>query len=96
VLRRATLDDVAALATILREVMRGAMPPLPELHTPDEDRWFLREIVLPNEEVWVTEVDGKPVGFVALGRRHGTDFLQHCATGMRAGSTSVATSASSS
>jgi ribosomal protein S18 acetylase RimI-like enzyme len=77
VLRRATLDDADALADILRSAMRGAMPTLPELHTPEEDRRFLREIVLPNEEVWVAERDGRVVGFTALGSREGADFLQH-------------------
>ncbi len=57
--------------------MRGAMPSLPELHTPDDDHRFLSEEVLPNEEVWVAEVDDAPVGFVALGSRDGVDFLQH-------------------
>jgi ribosomal protein S18 acetylase RimI-like enzyme len=57
--------------------MREAMPWLPELHTPEQDRWFISEIVLPNEEVWVTEVDESPVGFVALGSRDGVPFLNH-------------------
>jgi len=57
--------------------MRGAMPLLPDLHTPEDDRRFLREVVLPNEEVWVAEVDGRPIGFAALGLREGEDFLQH-------------------
>jgi ribosomal protein S18 acetylase RimI-like enzyme len=77
VLRRATLDDADGLAEILRASMRGAMPWLPELHTPEEDRRFLGEIVLPNEEVWVAERNGEVVGFSALGARDGDDHLQH-------------------
>jgi ribosomal protein S18 acetylase RimI-like enzyme len=57
--------------------MRGAMPWLPDLHTPADDRWFLREIVLPNEEVWIAEIDRQPAGFVALGSREGVAYLQH-------------------
>ncbi len=76
-LRRARPEDGDELAAILRSAMRGAMPSLPELHTPDEDRRFLRDTVLPNEEVWVVEVDGRPVGFAALGSRDGEDYLQH-------------------
>jgi ribosomal protein S18 acetylase RimI-like enzyme len=76
-LRRARPEDAAALSVILRTAMRGAMPSLPELHTPDDDHRFLSDVVLPNEEVWVAEIDGTPVGFVALGSRSGLDFLQH-------------------
>ncbi|MGI8886847.1 MAG: GNAT family N-acetyltransferase [Gaiellaceae bacterium] len=76
-LRRARPEDADELAVILRTAMRGAMPSLPELHTPDEDRRFLRDAVLPNEEVWVVEVDGRPVGFAALGSRDGEEYLQH-------------------
>jgi GNAT superfamily N-acetyltransferase len=57
--------------------MQGAMPSLAELHTPDDDHRFLSEVILPNEEVWVAEIDGAPVGFAALGSRSGLDFLQH-------------------
>jgi ribosomal protein S18 acetylase RimI-like enzyme len=76
-LRRVCPEDVDALAVILRTAMRGAMPSLPELHTPDEDRRVLRDAVLPHEEVWVVEIDGLAVGFVALGSRDGEDYLQH-------------------
>jgi putative acetyltransferase len=77
VLRLATLEDANELAGILRAAMRGAMPWLPDLHTPEDDRRFLRESVLPNEEVWVLQGDGPIVGFAALGSREGVDFLQH-------------------
>ena len=76
-LRRARPDDAAALAAILRTAMRGAMPSLPEIHTLDDDYRFLRDVVLPKEEVWVVELAEKPVGFAALGSRSGVDFLQH-------------------
>ena len=76
-LRRATLEDADELAVILRAAMREAMPWLPDLHTPEDDRRFLREIVLPNEEVWVVGREGPLVGFAALGSREDVDFLQH-------------------
>jgi ribosomal protein S18 acetylase RimI-like enzyme len=76
-LRRASEEDADELAAILRTAMRSAMPSLPELHTPEDDRRFIREIVLPDEEVWVAETEGSPVGFASLGVRAGDDYLQH-------------------
>jgi ribosomal protein S18 acetylase RimI-like enzyme len=76
VIRRATPEDADELAKLLRAAMNGAMPWLADLHTPEEDRWFMREVVL-QDEVWVADVDGRPVGFVALGSRAGSTYLQH-------------------
>ena len=53
------------------------MPWLPELHTPDDDRRYLREVVLPETEVWVAETDGAVTGFTALGTRAGVEFMEH-------------------
>jgi ribosomal protein S18 acetylase RimI-like enzyme len=81
VLRRAQPEDADTLAEILRTAMRDAMPWLPELHTPEEDRWFVREIVLPQQEAWVAERDGVVTGFTALGTRDGVDFMEHIYVG---------------
>ena len=76
-LRRALPEDADTLAGILRAAMRGAMPWLPELHAPEEDRVFLREHVLPEKEVWIAERDGVVTGFTALGTRGGDEFMEH-------------------
>ena len=75
-IRRATREDADELATLHRAAMNGAMPWLADLHTPEDDRRFLSEVVL-QDEVWVADVAGQPVGFVALGSRAGATFLQH-------------------
>jgi putative acetyltransferase len=77
VLRQARPEDADVLARILRAAMRTAMPWLPELHTPEEDRRFIGESVLPGQEVWVSEHDGVVAGFTALGTRGGHDFMEH-------------------
>jgi GNAT superfamily N-acetyltransferase len=48
--------------------MREAMPWLPDLHTPDEDRAWVAQVVLPQQAVWVAEVDGRLVGVASLDR----------------------------
>ena len=39
---------------------------LPTLHTDDEVRGWIRDVVLPGDEVVVAEVDGRLAGFAAL------------------------------
>jgi GNAT superfamily N-acetyltransferase len=42
------------------------MPWLPALHTDEETRSWVGTVVLPNHDVWVAEVDGHVVGYVAV------------------------------
>jgi GNAT superfamily N-acetyltransferase len=65
-LRPANADDAEALAAIHGAARRAAMPYLPELHDEAEDRDWIANTVLPNAAVWVAEVDGRPVGYLAL------------------------------
>src|SRR5262245_57507415 len=46
--------------------MREAMPYLPHLHTDEETRAWVAEVVLPRQEVWVAETGGRVVGVAAL------------------------------
>ena len=46
---------------------------LPNLHTDDEHRWFITEVVPREHEVWVAEEDDRVVGLAAIG----TDTLVH-------------------
>ena len=46
--------------------MREALPYLPDLHTADEDRAWVANVVLPHQEVWVAEAGGCVVGVAAL------------------------------
>jgi GNAT superfamily N-acetyltransferase len=42
------------------------MPYLPPLHTDDETRAWIANVVLPHQEVWVAESAGRVVGVAAL------------------------------
>ncbi len=64
-LRRATPDDAPQIALLLRRTLREALPYLPVLHTPEEDRAFIAGHVLQTCTVWVAEADAI-VGFIAF------------------------------
>jgi len=71
-IRRATADDVDAVAALFRRSF-GTLDFLPTLHTPEEDREHLAGVVA-EQDVWVAEDDGRVVGFLALKGDHGTFF----------------------
>jgi putative acetyltransferase len=52
-IRRATIDESDAIASLLRRVMTACLPYLPDLHTPEEDRAFVRERMFARCAVWV-------------------------------------------
>ena len=65
-IRRAGPADAPAIAVIHRSALRGALPHLPDLHTPDEDLALFRDRVA-RCEVWVeTMGNGTVVGFCGL------------------------------
>jgi GNAT superfamily N-acetyltransferase len=66
VLRPAEPRDADEIAEVHTVSMRTAMPYLPELHTNEETRGWVAEVVLPQQEVWVAEADGRVVGVAAL------------------------------
>jgi GNAT superfamily N-acetyltransferase len=66
VLRPAEPGDADEIAKVHTIAMRTAMPYLPELHTDDETRAWVAEVVLPHQEVWVAEAGGRAVGVAAL------------------------------
>ena len=64
-LRPATPEDAAEIALLLRRTLSAALPYLPVLHTPEEDRAFIAGHVLPTCTVWVA-VSDRIVGFIAF------------------------------
>lgn len=65
-LRRARPEDAAAIADIHLRSRRHGLPYLPELHTDAETRFWVAEVMLPQQDVWVAEVAGAVAGFAAL------------------------------
>jgi putative acetyltransferase len=65
-IRKAVPSDGDRIAYVHRTSKHEALPYLPDLHTPEEDRWWVANILLPHQQVWVAEVDGEIVGMVAV------------------------------
>ncbi|TGR16192.1 GNAT family N-acetyltransferase, partial [Mesorhizobium sp. M1C.F.Ca.ET.196.01.1.1] len=64
-LRPATDSDAAAIAKVLRASL-NALDWMPALHTPEEDLFFIRDILLPNQQVTVAVAGEHIVGFIAV------------------------------
>lgn len=65
VLRPAVTSDADNIARVMRASL-GSLPWMPMLHTPEEDRGFVRGHLLPNQRVTIAEVGGRIVGFIAV------------------------------
>lgn len=65
-IRRAGLEDMPACAVLHRLTMRVSLPFLPQLHTPQEDRWWFAERLYPANTVWVAEVGDALAGYAAV------------------------------
>ena len=72
-LRRATLDDMPALARLHRHTVQTSLPFLPTLHTPEEDAWWFAERLFAANEVWLAQAADEPEGYVAFR----VDFIEH-------------------
>ncbi|WP_315830910.1 GNAT family N-acetyltransferase [Bradyrhizobium prioriisuperbiae] len=53
-------------AVVHRVAFNAALPCLADLHTPEEDRWFFRERVFANCEVWGAFDDAAMTGIIAF------------------------------
>jgi putative acetyltransferase len=66
-IRKSATADAPAIAVISRDARKRALPYLPDLHTPDQDLAFFRDVVLNECGVWVSVLgNGTVVGFCAL------------------------------
>jgi hypothetical protein len=51
-LRQLATEEADQAAAVLRESFDRALPTLAGLHTPDEDRWFFRERLFTECQIW--------------------------------------------
>ena len=64
-IRQANVTDIDDIARVFRVSFQTAMPFLPVLHTPEEDRAFFRTRVFPTCKIWVADENGV-AGFIAF------------------------------
>lgn len=65
-LRPATPQDAIVIASIHMDARRVAMPYLPELHSDQETEAWIRDIVLPHQDVWLAMVHDDVAGYIAI------------------------------
>src|SRR5579871_5305468 len=65
-LRRGTRADAITLADIHIAARATAMPWLRVVHSAEETRWWMTQVVVPRLEVRVADRDGGALGFIAL------------------------------
>jgi GNAT superfamily N-acetyltransferase len=65
-IRRAAPDDAGAVAAISTASRHAAMPTISWAHSAEEDRWWVENVLLPGDEVWLLEEEGTVLGFLAL------------------------------
>jgi len=71
-MRPAEPTDTQAVGDIFLAALAG-MTYLPELYTEEETRTFIRDVLLPYNEVWVAKDDGRAIGFVGLADGSGNE-----------------------
>ena len=66
ILRKATSSDGAAIAELFLRSRKQAMPWLAIVHTDEETREWVRNVVLVHRHVWIAEKNKQLLGFAAL------------------------------
>jgi len=66
-IRRSEPEDLEEIAETFALSFETLLSFLPDLHTREDRRRFMTEVVPLDHEIWVAEVDGRIVGLAALG-----------------------------
>lgn len=66
-IRRARPEDADAIAETFTAAFETLLSFLPDLHTHEEHRHFITELVPRDHEIWVAEDEGRVVALAAIG-----------------------------
>jgi len=64
--RAATVEDADAVLDVFNRAKAHSLPWLPKVHTDEEDRWWVTNKLIPENDVTLALRDGEPVAFCAL------------------------------
>jgi prepilin-type N-terminal cleavage/methylation domain-containing protein len=69
-IHEATEADMPEVAGVFRLSRRHALPYLPELHSPEEDRNYFARVIFPRDEVWIARdtASGNLIAFIAFSK----------------------------
>ncbi len=70
ILRPATAADAPEIADVFLASRRDALAYLAKVHSDEETRRWIPEVMMMHSEVWVAELDGKIVGFLSVAGDH--------------------------
>ena len=66
-IRRATPEDADAAAAVFTASRRDAGSAIPpSVHTPEEDRWFVLEVLIGERETWIAVEGERVLGLLTL------------------------------
>lgn len=84
-IRRATADDADAAAAVFTASRRDAGAAIPpSVHSADEDRWFVREVLIGERETWIAVEGEQVLGLLTL-HDDWVDQLYVASTAQRSG-----------
>jgi GNAT superfamily N-acetyltransferase len=66
IVRPATISDAAEIAELFLASRQDALPYLPKVHSDDETRRWIPDVMMRRSEVWVAELDRGVVGFLSV------------------------------
>ncbi|MEA2453507.1 MAG: hypothetical protein QOG04_2217 [Actinomycetota bacterium] len=65
-LRPAASRDAGAISDVFLAAWDDALSEIPKVHTDDQVRAWIRDVVIPDTNVWVAEIGDEVVGFFSL------------------------------
>ena len=73
--RKATTDDSSRVAEILCESRKVFLPFAPSAHTDEENRNWVKDVLIPEAEVFLAEDESKILGVIAISRKEGVSWI---------------------